>query len=482
MKNLEKLLLILCSFNLSMAFAIDDACIDYKAASNSQKPSHFEKLKAQHLVVHHSSVSKANADEYLSGHLELYNELCKTPYHHRDSLRQHGIEIHLTGGRIDQHPHIEKIMAKGLKPRNHDEHNVTFGDLPGVGSDGNDSPVILDLITLSMPREDQAHGSESLVLHEFGHAVDFFFIRTTRERKHVSDTRAFRSVSKQFDWKIFIPDFELISKDNFTFNGIDWMSKDGAYYTKESMEKWQTDIDKINEQTIESNSSREELRQYHAKNYEEAFAEIYARWYTNSEKRDEIIQRSPIAAKYFNDLDTQSYEYNLREERVSQEPRIRRSRTIENDVQITQEKEENIIKHQTCELGWMNAKSRDLYSDENGKMSFQNRNTEALLQLLREKGYLPKTNKNINKQAILFSVIIQLKGEKPEGTFDEILTTGMSFLSPSNKIMISVSNGLNKNSRVLYESEKSFRRKSLATNADYIYDLINKELPECRKL
>lgn len=479
MKKLNKLKLICITaltICLSPVYAFDDACIEFNASPNTVNPDLFKRLKDQHLIDHHSSISNMSGFELYKGNKALYTELCKTPFHHRDSLRQHGIGIHLVAGSIEQHPHIKSIMERGLTPRNHDEHGVTFADLPGVGSDGVNSPVILDLLTLTRPITEQKHGSGSLVLHEFGHAVDFFLIKTSDRRSHISDTRNFKRVSETFDWKIFIPDFEIIKPLTFTKQGQFYISNTGLHYDEEAMNTYLAYVEDHTKQTVESNTVREEIRQYHAKNYEESFAELYARWYKDDTSREEIIRRSPVAAQYLNQLDKRKLNLQVRtSDRVSSRPQ----RTQLSSNVIEAEIDKNVIEHKSCELGWVDISSDDLFNGNDGKTDFRNPNTKNVMNILRERGYLARTNNFKTNEMILFSFKGNLKGDQEKTGFDEVLETGMSFFSPSNTFKMTLTNGHPSSNNQIFHKEKSFRRKSLVTNSDYILKLIDKNLPSC---
>lgn len=479
LKNLNKIVLLLCTLSSGIAFSADDACVAFNAAPDATKSAFFPQLKEQHLVVHHDSIASTSPDEYIGGQKALYTELCKTPFHHRDSLRQHGIEIHLVAGSIEQHPHIKKTIKDGFTPRNHNVHKVKWADLPGVGSDGFKSPVIFDLVALSKPRNEQKHGSGSLVLHEFGHAVDFFFMRTGKKKKNISNTKTFKKISKSFDWKIFIPELNLLPAMTFTQKGGLFLSNTDLLLSPENKDKAIAERIEYNKVMTKNNIKNEELRQYNSTNYEESFAELYARWYKDVNTKNEIIKRSPLAAEYLNNLENQRYEYNLE----SKQPSTARVESTQKFANIQNEPVvlENIIEHKNCELGWVDARSKDLYTGPNGKMDYNNSNTQALLNLLRKKGYRPRTGRISNNQMILFSLRIQLKGDRPERAFDEILSKGMSFLSPSNIISFSIQNGTVAKNNILFEEEKSVRRSSLASDADFILDLVDNKLPECRK-
>lgn len=476
LKQLNALIVLLCTLNMSSAKAINDACVEFNTASEAEKANYFSKLKKQHLVVHHSSVSQTTPSEYEGGQKAFYTELCKTPYHHRDSLRQHGIEIHLVAGSIDQHSHIQKTIKAGLKPRNHDEHTVSWGDLPGVGSDGYGSPLIIDLVTLSKPKSEQKHGSGSLVIHEFAHAIDFYFIKTGKKRNNISSTQTFKSVSKNFDWKVFIPDYELIESETFVQKGSYYVSnKNGLHISEDAKNEIVANIEKRNKHLSEINAQLEINRQYNAGNYEESFAEMYTKWYQDEASRNSIINGSQIAAKFFNNLESQRHEYNLVPEKAKYKtPEI----TAVQETLLEVEALQNIIEHESCELGWMDLKSKNLYAGSNGKMDHNNINTVNILNLLKDKGYSLNSNRFKNRDLILFSLKTHIKGEKSEGTVDQILHKGMSFINPSNKLLLSLSRGTLSND-ILLEEQRSFRRESLATSADYIYNFVEQVLPHC---
>lgn len=429
-------------------FASEDTCEDFNSAPEVSKANYFAQLKRQHLVVHHSSVEKASDHEKLIGQKALYTELCKTPFHHRDSLRQNGIEIHLVGGSIEQHPFIKKLMEKGITPRNHDEHGVNFGDLPGVGSNGDpDSPIILDLLTLTRPISKQNHGSGSLVLHEFAHAVDFFFIRKGKSKDYISKTSSFKKISRTFNWKIFIPDFEFPQRLTFTKQGNYFVSNTGLHYSEEAMNEYLIYYEKALKETTQNNINLEGIRQYHVKNYEEAFAEIYTRWYSDPASRIKINNSAPAVGEYFKNLEQQKPAFIAQKDEKKPET--------------------GIIEHKNCELGWINFNSHD-------------QNSAALFQILKDKGYMQSNSATHNDDLISFHLTSKLKGEREEEKFTEILNAGISFLSPGNMIMISMSNGAGDSSDTFFNQTKSFRRKSLATDIDFIFRFVKKTVPECR--
>ena len=143
-------------------------------------------------MVRHSSVNTLSNFEMKEYFLNFLNDVCKIEDKHLALTQKRGVRFYLTNGPIIVHPEMAKLHAKNEKPRNH--ATSLWADLPGAYQPTT-KHVIINIASLNT-----GHGAKNLVLHEYGHALDYVFNNGFLGSNKLSSSREFKRATKNTPW------------------------------------------------------------------------------------------------------------------------------------------------------------------------------------------------------------------------------------------------------------------------------------------
>lgn len=273
MKTLPKLI-VLSLFLQSALTLASDSCREVLRALG---PADVERETLDSLVreldvKRHESMNELSPEksrEYLHA---FFTDVCKIPSPILSVTQRKGVRFYLTNGPITLSPMMRNKTES--TPRNHAPG--AWNHLPGAYHPMSKS-VIINIASLK-----SNHGAKSLVLHEYGHAVDYVFSNRIINRK-LSASKAFQDAVQDTPW------FEL-------YRPSELKEKNG----EEEYDKWVESHNKWVE------TSADVLITYTKAHPEEHFAELFARFHDSEEGAEKIRSLMPDAHEYFDALGEKS--------------------------------------------------------------------------------------------------------------------------------------------------------------------------------
>lgn len=267
-------------------------------------------------VFRHSSIDSLSHFEQKTYLLAFLKDVCKIKPEHLALTQKRGVRFYITNGPIIVHPEMAKLHERNEKPRNHSFSQ--WIDLPGAYQPTT-KHVIINIASL-----EAGHGAKNLVLHEYGHALDYVAKNGILGSKKLSSTRDFKRAVRNTPWLELYRiaehnDPELYAnKDNF--------SEEAADQWRQSTLAYNQSIDESSQGPIE----------YAKANREEQFAELYAMKYNSAESSAKLTELLPSAANYFSELSEGSSNRSRRSSRSARRAERRAEREARSTEQTTE--------------------------------------------------------------------------------------------------------------------------------------------------